>query len=327
MTNPNPDPTFQKASRPDPFFKRLTQEQAFELGLQLESTELLPLQQSTQADLILSVPPGVTTEGTIFEFFRATNIVEFKSQNDPLDLRKYVLNELRTSLVFLQRKHTSYSQLLNVIISAREPESFLELAALRGCPLEKVEGQPWLRRGTIGFQDVAIVVLRDLPLESRFYPWLLFAPTDSRKWQAFIQRLLDEKNFEMLGLARRLKPVEVNMLTQEKVDRIIAEAMAELPPEEVAAMEREEAESEASLAQTLQAVPPRIRLKGLSPEARLEGLSPETRLEGLSPEQILTGLSEEQRQAFLKMLGQSDPQAATPPPSPSASNGNESKEG
>jgi hypothetical protein len=38
------------------------------------------MQYSSLADLVLVVPPGLSLEGTMFDFFRASNVIEFKTE-------------------------------------------------------------------------------------------------------------------------------------------------------------------------------------------------------------------------------------------------------
>jgi hypothetical protein len=59
-----------------------------------------------------------------------------------------------------------------------EPEDNLvevEESTGRGIIFNKTAGKKWLYTARVGFQDVAIVVCRDLPLEPKFYKWLIFA--------------------------------------------------------------------------------------------------------------------------------------------------------
>jgi hypothetical protein len=160
----------ENANRPDPFFKLLTRLEAVQLGLQLVETEL---QYSTRADLVLSVPDGLSLDGTMFDFFRPLNVLEFKSQGDQLTLREFIRNDLRADLLFLQGSDESYLNILNIIVSSRLPQGFISLASQGGITFAPEVGRPWLWRGQSGFQDVAIVVCRDLPLEPLYYPWLI----------------------------------------------------------------------------------------------------------------------------------------------------------
>jgi hypothetical protein len=95
MSNQTKTEPTEKDSRPDPVFKLLTIEEAKTVGLTIEQTEI---QYSTRSDLIISVPEGVSVENSLFDFFRATNLVEFKSEGDPLTLDEYIRNQIGSFL-------------------------------------------------------------------------------------------------------------------------------------------------------------------------------------------------------------------------------------
>lgn len=76
-TDPNTKPP-EPANRPDPFFKLLTRFEADKLGLQARETGQ---QFVTRSDLVLHVPPGLSLEGTMFDFFSSINVVEFGRSN------------------------------------------------------------------------------------------------------------------------------------------------------------------------------------------------------------------------------------------------------
>ncbi|MEI6045896.1 MAG: hypothetical protein WCS37_16225 [Chloroflexota bacterium] len=59
---------------------------------------------------------------------------------------------------------------------------------------------------------IVLIICRDLPIERRFYRWLLFAPSKGTKWPAFIRRLQEEGNQELLAIAEQLRPKEYQML-------------------------------------------------------------------------------------------------------------------
>jgi hypothetical protein len=99
------------SSRPDPVFKLITSEEAKAVGLVVKQSEI---QYSTRTDLILTVPEGVSTENTLFDFFRGANLVEFKSENDPLTLQEFTRNEVRTGIWFLQSGAEDYDNILNM---------------------------------------------------------------------------------------------------------------------------------------------------------------------------------------------------------------------
>jgi hypothetical protein len=257
--------------RPDPAFKLITTEEAKTLGLVVQQSEL---QFETRTDLILTVPEGIATENTLFDFFRTASVVEFKSENDPLTLEEYIRNQIRTDIWFLQTKAGSYDKILNVLVLARSPTKFFEIAEERGIKFNNSAERKWLWQGRVGFQDVAIVVCRELPLELKYYKWLLFAPAKSNKWKRFIRRLIDEKNIELLTLARKLRPKEVGMLT---ADEFLEKMLAEFTPKEREAYNKQQAEAGLIY----------LRFFSRFPEQF---------------EEILNELSEEQRQILLNYL-------------------------
>jgi hypothetical protein len=310
------------SSQADALFKELTREEAVALGLQPVETEF---QHTTtlRADLVLSVPPGLNLEGTMFDFFRTLNVLEFKSQNDRFTLREFAKNDLRTDLQFLQGQDEDYENFLNVIVTSRTPRDFLSYAEKRGVIFRQSEGKPWLWTNQNGFQNIAIVACINLPLDKRYEDWLLFAPADSRKWERHIFNLAQRGDRRLLGLARKMRPKEFKMLTDEKYDEIIARVFGKpassTPEEDVPITPQDLADFvlgrieidypsvfDELADRVLDKLPPEKRVADLSPEERrnllkqdLEELSPEERVAGLSPEKRLAGLSPEERVASL----------------------------
>ncbi len=276
MSEDHPQNTQQKvsASRPDPYFKFLTRLEAEQLGLQALESEF---PQTTRADLVLLVPSGLPLENTLFDFFRAVNVVEFKSQGDRFDLSEYIKNQIRTDLQFLQSKDQSYTNILNVIVSSRLPRSFLEVANQHGVLFQPEPDRPWLWRGQVGFQTVVLLVCQKLPLEQRFYPWLIFAPANGRKWRKLVERLLQQGNRSLLELIEKMRPKEYAMITNDLADKI-AEALKRPefhePIEESLELQIEmlledlEEESLEALGKVLSVLKPENRLVGLTPKDR-----------------------------------------------------------
>lgn len=98
-------------------------------------------------------------------------------------------NQVRTAIFFLQASsketEADYSQYLNTYVLARLPKDFLDNASQNGIVFTVDQETSRLRRAKVGFQNIALIVYRDLSVERRFYRWLLFAPSDDKKWQAF----------------------------------------------------------------------------------------------------------------------------------------------
>jgi hypothetical protein len=57
---------------------------------------------------------------------------------------------------------------------------------------------PWLYRRKVGLQHVAIVVLKDLPLNPMYYEWLRLAPTDSIVWKELVKIAFRQQDLELL---------------------------------------------------------------------------------------------------------------------------------
>lgn len=279
----------QLSDRPDPFFKLLTRLEAEQLGLKAIETEL---QFTTRADLVLAVPPGLNLEGTMFDFFRTLNVLEFKSENDKFNVREYVRNEVRTGITLLHSEDTDFGGILNVIVVSRRPRGFLTAAKKRRLFFRPQKGKPWLLVGQVGFQDVAIVVCRDLPLEKPYYNWLTFAPAGTDKWKEFVLKLLEEGNIELLEIIEGIRPKE--FLAMLKSTDILAELEA-IRSKQDPELDQERAEVAALILKYLANNDPKklgYALSRLKPEQRLADLTPEERAELLK---LLTEQTKEEQ--------------------------------
>jgi hypothetical protein len=104
----------------------------------------------------------------------------------------------------------------------------------------------WLWWSKVGYQKIAMVICRDLPIEKRFYKWLLFAPSNSNKWRDFVRQLRLEGETELLELAESLRPEDFNMAVLKRTAAEIWEEMRRigaLTPEVEAQLERERDEA------------------------------------------------------------------------------------
>ncbi len=289
------------SSQADLIFKEITRLAATQLGLQASETEFQ--QTTTRADLVLTVPPGLALEDTMFDFFRAVNVVEFKSENDRFNLREYAKNELRTIIRFLQGKQENYDNILNVIVSARSPDGFLKQAREHGLAFEPEPDRPWLLRCQAGFQNVVIVVCRDLPIDQKYNDWLIFIPTDSRRWRKYLELLLLRGDIASLNTIRRMRPKEYADMTKDIIEHLEAKGLLNFEGDK--RYERDQlAAAQILLGWLAKRKTPNLSevLAELNPEERLTGLNPQERLAGLNPQELLTGLSQEQRQELLKLL-------------------------
>ena len=234
---------------PDTIFKKLTRLDIEEQHLRVSDSEI---QHITRTDLVIEKPEGVDTTNTMFDFFAPVTVLEFKSENDTFDNREFVINQIRTGILYIQSKEKDYTNFLNAYVLARYPQKFLDNAPDNGIVFTVDPERLWLRWATVGCQKIALLVCRDLPIERRFYRWLLFAPSDSKKWSAFIHRLEEEGNQELLAIAEQLRPKEfrkMNISAKEIWEE--ARQAGALTPEVEAYLAKERAEGIANMLDNL----------------------------------------------------------------------------
>ncbi|MEI6045324.1 MAG: hypothetical protein WCS37_13325 [Chloroflexota bacterium] len=292
-----PDPTQPNPARlrPDPAFKAVTREFTKELGIETVETEF---PQSVRADLILNVPEGLVLKETMFRFFRRFNIIEFKGQNNQLTEEGFVINEVRTNLLYLYNEEARFENMLNLLVSSRFPQRFFDYMEAHQCKFEQDKAQPWLWRCQVGLQEVVVIVCRDLPLEQPYYEWLLFAPSDSQKWRDFVKMLAREGNTRLLDMAREMRPKEYEFMLIE-----LKELLEEYTPDE-----RKDYLKAWFSAVTCEL----IDYAKEAPEEwsqTLAKFTAEQRLAGITPEQRLAGITPEERQQLLELLAKDDKKA------------------
>lgn len=293
----------EQSSWPDPAFKLATRRLAERLGLQSLNIEF---PQTLRADLVLSVPADISVEGTLFSFFRRYNVLEFKGQDDPLTEVEFVKNQVRAELLFIEIRdrgeEVAPEDILNVIVSSRKPENFLQYAAARGYELQPERDALWLHTGWFGFHPVAIVVCRELPLAPDFYDWLVFAPARSIKWRELFRIALAQRLDDVLHAMRKLRPKEFEM-THQEFERLFNE----LTPREQDRMDKDEAIATRMYLKRMSRRKPALVteiLATIEPEMRLAGMDAEERLAGLKPEERVAGLSQEEREKLMKFLAE-----------------------
>jgi hypothetical protein len=308
----------------DSFFKYVMRELALSLGIELTETEYQ--HTTTRSDLTLTVKPEVDLVNTLLDFLREHNIIEFKSENDSFGIPEFSQNEARVDLHLNQIKAKDFSTILNLFIISYKPVKFLAEARKRRIIFKGTRERPWLLRAQNGFQDVVLIVLRDLPIKEPYLSLLVFAPSKSEKWKLFVEScLMDEDKDKYLKWAAALRPeayqmvqrsvakktgatpnkVEKQLSTEEllvKVDRFAAFVRGKMTLEEWEEQNNkrlDEALAKLPLERRLAGLTTKQRLKGLNPEERVAGLNPEERVAGLKPEERFVGLKPEERVAGL----------------------------
>lgn len=307
-------------SDPDSLFKYIMRQLALSLGIELSETEYQ--HTTTRSDLTLTVKPDVDLVNTLLDFLRKHNIVEFKSENDPFGIPEFSQNEGRTDLHLNLIEAKDFSTILNLFIISYKPLKFLAEARKRRIIFRGTKERPWLLRAQNGFQDVVMVVLRDLPIEEPYLSLLVLAPSKSEKWKLFVESCLMHENEERdkyLKWAATLRP-EAYQMVQRSVSKKIGvtpnKVEKQLSTEELLVrvdrfadfvrgkmtLEEWEEQNNKRLDEALAKLPAERRLAGLKPKDRIAGLKPEERLAGLKPEERAVGLNPEEEDKLLKFL-------------------------
>jgi hypothetical protein len=258
--------------RPDPMFKDVTRQLAREMGLELRNIEL---PQMLKADLIFSVPLNVDLSNTLFDFFYLHNIIEFKSQDDDREVTEFLKNEARTTLFAIENPNIPYKHILNLVVCSRYPQEYFKSMKDEGLEFISHENTPWLYYCKVGWQNRIVVVCRSLPLEKRFFNWLLFSPADSTKWEEFVKMLARRGELELLAKVRDLRPREFKLLEAEIMNLLYSE----LSPDERVRYREEKLDLIQFELELLWKEDPDMVGKALSK------LSPETLVAKLTPEQ------------------------------------------
>ena len=218
-------------------------------------------------------------ERTIFDFFSDSDVLEFKSTNDPLDKESFHTQVGRVEFWASKNPEFGIERVLNVIVSASFPREFFNYSAARGCVFRPTEGRERLWRARYGWQDIAVVICERLPIEPRYADWLLFAPPTTETWHQTLRMLAAQHNWELLTEALNINPKEFERMSTE-----IENLYDEMSPKERGRIMQEWFEviqkkvteyrknDPAKAAAILNEYPASERLSGLKPEERIGDL-------------------------------------------------------
>ena len=242
-------------------------------------------------DAIIRLDPSQKEEQlqsqTPFGHFRAHNLIEFKGRRDPLTIAEYHLI-LGRAYLYLGEHDILPHQMTVTIVSARKPRrvlshrlgiGFLHLASQSVIRQPLGEGYYVRNNGDL---MVYLIVANELLIVPKNYPLLLFVAS-ARKFRQFLQQLVEERNWDYIRFAYRLRP----RITKEVLTMA---GRYSLPKKDLEFMAKDIG------AEILPFLSPEERLRGLSSEERLRGLSPEERLQGVNPRDLLMHLSTEVQQ-------------------------------
>lgn len=275
---------------PDPVFKEVTRQEAEQVGIEAIETEF---QHSLRADLVLKVPPNTNLEGTMFDFFRPFNVVEFKSRNDFFDLAEFAKTEARSRLLIIQKIGATYDNTAVVIVCAREPKGVLSYIKKRNYKVVTSEERPWLIEAQVGLVQTFFVICHKLPFEKRYYSWLMFTSPDNKRWPELIKKLLEQNASTTLRRIYELYPKEFAMF--QISDERMLELINSRGPKSRKKYKQDWLEAIQMLVQDW-------RKHGDLEE--IEGLG-----KTLTPEEYTASLDQEKRQQLLKLLLEQEKQS------------------
>lgn len=303
--------------RPDPAFKRLLERFFEKRNIKSKATELKS-KQLTSPDLLLEVPPGTNLENTVFDFFRRYTIIEFKSRNDTLTLAKFRSQLGRVHIWAGEHEEVAEHDILNLIVSARNPQSLRHTLEARGLKFELLQkNKTGIYSLHLELQDIILIVCSELPVEPEYAELLLFADANTETWRKAMRMMADNHRLDLLEEAEKLYPKEYRTMSSEIEERLGYYTLEEMDEVEEAVKglveDRLKRLRPDQRVEVLARLSPEERLKGLPPEKimqavpieeRLKGVSPEERLKGLPPEERVKELTPEEKRRLLKQLQQ-----------------------
>ena len=250
----------------DPVLKQVLAFRFGQLNIPLQTqVEVSRLPRTIDAVVRLHTPQEVERVQlqTPFSHFRAHNAIEFKGINDALTIAKYHLI-LGRAYLYLGENELLPNQMTVTIICARKPRQVL--SRRQGIPFQSLGNGHYVHHNN-GL-TVHLIVINELMIVPENYSLLLFA-SSAKKFRQFLQRIVEEENWNYIRFAYRLRP----RITKEV---LIMAGKHSLPKADLEFMAKD--------------IGPEL-LAFLTPEERLQGLGPETLLEHLSLRDLLRHLS------------------------------------
>ena len=272
-TDDNTGPTIERHEI-DPILKEVLTLSFGELGIPIQTQVEIGRLPRTMDVLVVAEQSGSLEKiwhRTAFDFFRVHNSIEFKGKSDPLTISDYHLILGRAHLYIGERKISS-SEMTVTIVSARKPIKVLRQSQ-NDVKWEEIGVGHYVSTDLL---PVHLLVCNELPLESKYYPLLLFA-VSKEKFRRFMLRLIEEENATYIEYASRTNPE----LTKEVLRMAGKQSLYEKQLERMAKAFGEDLIAFLNKDELLEQMSPEVRVRGLTPEERLRGLTLEERLRGL----------------------------------------------
>lgn len=283
----------------DPVFKQVLTDELTPLTKALQTeVEVSRLPRTIDALVTLATDEEmqrVRTE-TPFFYFGTHNQVEFKGREDPLTTAGYHLINGRTQL-YVGEQDVPLETMTVTIICAAKPRTVLTHTQkfqpfhLISAGYYKNEAHP----------PVYLIVINELPLQSKYYPLLLFAASD-RKFRQFLARIIAENNIRYIRYAYQLRPQmtrkELTMagISTSRTRKDLQFMAEDIGPELVPFLQPED------VLKGLNAEKQRQLLSLFSPQQILASLTSEERLSDVSMEELIKSLPPEQRKKLFEVV-------------------------
>ncbi|MFQ6044577.1 MAG: hypothetical protein ACE5PV_27305 [Candidatus Poribacteria bacterium] len=201
-----------KASNPyDALFKEVMTDFFNELQIPIKTEEEVSRKPRT-IDIVVTCTPSdiekVSCE-TPFDFFAKNNIIAFKSLTDRLTIWEYLKITARARFYIAEKRLATSDTIICAVCSGKPRKVLHESQDTVEFTMQK----PWhyVSNEKIPFH---VVIIRELEIEYKNYPLLLFAPM--RKFREFLKHAIENNRLEYLGYAYLLHPQqtkEVLMMT------------------------------------------------------------------------------------------------------------------
>ena len=230
---------------------------------------LIRLSSSQEIELVQSQTP--------FGHFRAHNQVEYKGIRDPLTIAEYHLI-LGRAYLYLGENDILPAQMTVTIVCARKPRKVL--SHRQGIRFQALGEGHYVISGELA---VHLIVINELPIVPKNYSLLLFT-SSAQKFRQFLQRTVEEENWEYIHFAYRLRPqITKEVLTMAGRYRI--------PKKDLEFMAKD--------------IGPEL-LPFISPEELLKHLSPRDLIRYLNTEEQRRQLNAEERSMLKQLLDNLD---------------------
>lgn len=220
---------------------------------------------------------------TPFQQISRYNQIEFKGQNDRLDVWDYLRIVARTSLYMGENK-IRFDQMSVNIVCASTPRKVLENPYTPHV-FEQIDDGRYQRPG---YPQLTLIAINELPAIKRNYPLLMFA-SSVQKFRTFLNKVLSEGQLDYVYFAYHIQP----QITEELMKMA---GLYTLPRENLEFIAKDIGDELIDFLTLEQ------RLKGITAQERLEGITPQERLEGITPDQLVQTLDiDEMNQMIAEM--------------------------